>query len=195
MAGNASDIALASNAMLLLGGSTIASFTEESAEAQIAANLFEHSYRLLLATHRWRFAVKQERLARLTQTPEKIFNYMFQLPTDIIYLIRTIDSQRYEIYGDKLYSNSTDVTIEYVYNIESDKIPSHFAKAVEFYLASQFAIPLTGDTEKASYYTQQYEKALVKAKFIDSSARPNQTFVNNRYTDVRNRGSRSSGNY
>lgn len=185
MAGNASDIALASNAMLLLGGKTIASFTEESAESQISANLFEHSYRFLLSTHRWRFAVKQERLARLTQTPEELFSYMFQLPTDIIYLIRTIDNQRYEVYEDKLYSNSTDVTIEFVFEISSDKIPSHFAKAVEFYLASQFAIPLTGDIDKASYYTQQYEKALIKAKFIDSSSRPNQTFVNNRYTNAR----------
>jgi len=198
MAGNASDIALASNAMLLLGGSTIASFTEESAESQIAANLFEHSYRYVLAVHRWRFAVKQEKLARLTAEPEALFNYQFQLPTDIIYLIRTIDNQRYEVYEDKLYSNSTEVTIEFVYDIDSDKIPSHFAKAVEYYLASQFAIPLTGDTEKASYYSAQYEKAVVKAKFIDSSSRPNQTFINNRYTDVRNRGSstlRGSGNY
>lgn len=198
MAGNASDIALASNAMLLLGGSTISSFTEESAESQIASNLFEHSYKYILSSHRWRFAVKQEQLPRLVATPDKLYSYQFQLPTDLLYLIRTIDSQNYERYGDKIYSNSLEVHIEYVYDIESDKVPSYFSKMMEFYLASQFAIPLTGDTEKASYYTQQFEKSLVKAKFIDSSARPNQTFINNRYTDVRHRGSgglRGSGNY
>jgi len=185
MAGSASDIALASNAMLLLGGSTIASFTDGSAEAEIAANLFEHSYKSTLSGHRWRFAVKQVKLARLTATPEALFSYQFQLPTDILYLFRTIDNQRYEVYGDRLYSNATEVTIEYVYDIESDKVPSYFAKMFEFYLASQFAIPLTGDLDKASYYKSEYEKALTRAKFLDSSSRPNQTFINNRYTDVR----------
>ena len=196
MAGNASDIALASNAMLLLGGKTIASFTDGSTESQIASNLFEHSYKFLLSVHRWRFAVKQEKLARLTAAPEALFSYQFQLPIDIIYLIRTIDNQRYEIYGDKLYSNSLEVTVEFVHNVNSDMIPSYFAKVVEYYLAFQFAVPLTGDLDKASFYEGQYNKALIKAKFTDSSSRPNQTFINNRYTDVRNHGSlRGSGNH
>jgi len=186
MAGRASDIALASNAMILLGGKAIASFEESSAESQIASNLFEHSYKSVLSSHRWRFAVKQAKLARLTEKPESIFSYQFQLPTDNIYLIRAINDRNYEIYGDKLYSNALEVTIEHVFDIKTDNIPSYFAKMFEFYLASQFAIPLTGDIDKASYFTQVYEKALIKAKFADSSARPNQTFINNRYTDIRN---------
>ena len=196
MAGNSSDIALASNAMLLLGGSTISSFTEESTESQIASNLFEHAYKFVLSSHRWRFAVKQEQLPQLVVKPDKLYSYQYQLPTGMLYLIRTVDNQRYEIYGDKLYANANEVFIEYVYEVSSDKLPSYFAKMFEFYLASQFAIPLTGDIEKASYYSQQYEKAIVKAKFLDSSSRPNQTFINNRYTDVRHGGSRrGSGNY
>lgn len=198
MAGNSSDVALASNAMLLLGGKTIASFTDGSTEAQIASNLFEHSYKAVLSEHRWRFAVKQEKLARLSQKPEALFTYQFQMPTDILYLIRTIDTQRYEIYGDKLYSNSLEITVEYVFRVASDKIPSYFAKMFEYYLAFQFAIPLTGDLDKASFYKGLYREGLMKAKHIDSSARPNQTFINNRYTDVRNRGSstlRGSGSF
>ena len=105
MAGNASDIALASNAMILLGGKTISSFTDGSTESQIASNLFEHSYKYILSGHRWRFAVKQEKLARLVQAPEALFSYQFQLPTDILYLIRPIDNQRYEIYEDKQADN------------------------------------------------------------------------------------------
>jgi len=198
MAGNASDIALASNAMLLLGGNTIASFTDSSTEAQIASNLYEHSYKFLLSGHRWRFAVKQAKLARLVQAPEALFSYQFQLPIDLLYLIRPIDNQRYEIYGDKFYSNAEEVTIEYVCNISSDRIPSYFAKAVEYYLAFQFAVPLTGDLDKASFFEGQANKALIKAKTLDSSARPNQTFINNRYTDVRHNGGnglRGSGSY
>ncbi len=198
MAGNSSDVSLASNAMLLLGGKTIASFTDGSTESQIASNLFEHSYKFVLSQHRWRFAVKQIKLARLLEKPEAVFSYKFQLPIDLLYLIRTVDNQSYEIYGDKLYTNSLEVTVEYVFSVATDKLPSYFAKMFEFYLASQFAIPLTGDINKATYYSQQYEKGLIKAKFMDSSSRPNQTFINNRYTDIRNSGSatlRGSGSY
>lgn len=185
MAGSASDIALASNAMLLLGGSQIASFTEQSTESQIAANLFEHSYKTVLASHRWRFAVKQVALARLVAAPEALFSYQYQLPTDLLYLIRTINNENYEIYGDKLYTNSEAITIEYVCDIPSDRIPSYFAKAMEYYLASQFAVPLTGDLDKASYYDDKYLKAIIKAKTIDSSARPSAELDLGRYTRVR----------
>ena len=188
MAGSASDVSLSSNAMILLGGSTIASFTEQSAESEIAANLFDHSYKAILTEHRWRFATRQATLARLSAKPNDIYEYQFQLPTDLLYLIRAVTVQDYEIFEDKLYTNHTEVHIEYIYNISSDKVPSYWTKMFEYYLASQFAIPLTGDVEKASYYGQQYEKAKVKAKFADSSQRPARAFTYNRYADARRTG-------
>jgi len=185
MAGNASDVQLASNALLLLGHRAIASFTESDSGAEIASNLFEHSYKSILSSHRWRFATKQGRLSRLVAKPQSVYSHQFQLPVDLVYLIRAISVHDYEIYQDKLYCNSLDVSIEYIYDIDSSYLPSYYAKMFEFYLASQFAIPITGDIDKASYYSQQYEKALVKAKFTDSSQRPNDAFGYNPYVDVR----------
>ena len=185
MAGNSSDVSLASNALLLLGHRAIASFTESDSGAEVASNLFEHSYRAVLSSHRWRFATKQARLSRLTASPQSVYSYQFQLPSDMVYLIRAIGVENYEIYEEKLYSNSNDVSIEYIYDIDSSYLPSYYAKMFEFYLASQFAIPITGDIDKASYYAREYEKALVKAKFTDSSQRPNDAFSYNPYVDVR----------
>ena len=54
-----SAIQLASNALLLLGHDPISSFTESTAGAQIASNLYETTYESLLTQHRWRFASKQ----------------------------------------------------------------------------------------------------------------------------------------
>jgi hypothetical protein len=183
MAGNAADISLASNALILLGHEPIASFTETTAGAQVAENLFENSYKSILTTHRWRFATKQAQLARLAAAPLSAFNHQFQMPSDLLYLIRGI--RNYEVYEDKIYANEQTMEIEYIYDISADRLPSYYAKMFEFYLASQFAIPITGDIEKASFYTQQYEKALVRAKFADSSQRPNDAFIDSPYTDVR----------
>lgn len=185
MAGSASDISLSSNAMILLGGNTITSFSEETTEARVASNLFDHSFKAILSQFRWRFATKQAELARLVATPESVYTYQFQLPVDLLYLSNTIDVEDFELYEDKLYTNHTEVKIEYIYNIASDKIPAYFAIMFEFYLASKFAIPLTGDIDKASYYTQQYEKALQKARFADSTQRPIQGFIADRYIRAR----------
>ena len=185
MAGNAADISLASNALLLLGHDPIASFTEATAGAEIAENLYEHSYKAILTTHRWRFATKQARLAKLAAKPLSVFSNQFQMPTDLLYLIRPVNVRNYEVYEDKIYAHEDSLDIEYIYDIASDMLPSYYAKMFEFYLASQFAIPITGDIDKASYFSQQYEKALIKAKFADSSQRPNDAFLDSPYTDVR----------
>jgi hypothetical protein len=185
MAGNSSDVSLASNALLLLGHRAIASFEDSDSGAEVASNLFEHSYKSILSLHRWRFATKQCELSRLAASPKSVYKYQFQLPADLIYVIRAIGIEDYEIYHEQLYCNSIEVYIEYIYDIDSSYLPSYFAKMFEFYLASQFAIPITGDIDKASYYTQQYEKALVRAKFADSSQRPNDAFSYNPYVDVR----------
>jgi len=185
MAGNAADISLASNALILLGHEPISSFEETTAGAQVAANLYDHSYKSILTTHRWRFATKQAKLARLSAEPQNVYKYQFQMPTDLLYMIRVVNVREYEVYEDKVYSHQKDIDIEYIYEIDSDRLPSYYAKMFEYYLASQFSIPITGDIDKASFYSQQYEKALIKAKFADSSQRPNDAFVDSPYTDVR----------
>jgi len=185
MAGNAAEISLSSNALLLLGHQPIASFTEGTAGSQVAENLFEHSYKAVLTTYRWRFATKQAKLARLVATPNNVYTYQFQLPVDLLYLIRAVSVYDYEIYEDKLYTNEESIDIEYTYNVSADKLPSHYAKMFEFYLAAQFSIPITGDLEKAQFYNAKYERALSQAKFADASQRPNQEFEYSPYADAR----------
>ena len=185
MAGSTTDVGIASNALILLGHQPIASFTEPTAGAEVASNLFETTYQALLTSHRWRFASKQAVLSRLTATPIHGFNYQFQLPIDIIYLTQLVESADYEIYGDKLYTNSPTATIDYTYNVAPDKLPAYYIKALEFLLASQFAVPVTGDIDKAKLYHTMYLDQLRKAKFADSTQRPQDTFMDSPYTDVR----------
>ena len=184
MTGTTSNISLASNALLLLGHETIASFDEGTAGATIAANLYENSYLSLLTTHRWRFAAKKAQLARLVETPLNEYNYAFQLPSDCIYLIKTT-SCTYQIYGDKLYSNDLEVEAEYTYRVDEANLPPYFTKMFEFFLSSQFALSLTGDMEKGNYFSRMYLFELKKAKFADSTQHPQESFIDNPYVNVR----------
>lgn len=185
MAGSTTDVGIASNALILLGHQPIASFTEPTAGAEVASNLFETTYQSLLVTHRWRFASKKATLSRLSAAPINEWNYQFQLPIDLLYLITVDGASDYEIYEDKLYCNSQTVIIDYTYNVAPDKLPAYYIKALEYHLASQFAIPVTGDIDKADLYHKMFFKQLKMAKYADSTQRPQDTFMDSPYTDVR----------
>lgn len=180
-----SAIQLASNALLLLGHDPISSFTESTAGAQIASNLYETTYKSLLTQHRWRFASKQAIASRLAGTPINEFTYQFQIPSDCLYLIRTT-TENYEVFEDRIFANVSELNIEYIFRIPENRLPPYFAKAFEFFLAAQFAIPITGSLEKANFYINVYKDQLRIAKFTDSTQRPQDTFIDSPYTDVRN---------
>jgi len=183
--GTTTDISLSSNALLLIGHSSIASFDEQTAGATIASNLYQSSYHSMLTTYRWRFATKKVALARLSAAPLNGYTYQFQLPVDLLYLISPLNIVNYEIYEDKLYCNEPTVQIDYTYTVAEDKLPAYFIKAFEFFLASQFALPITGSLDKMNAMQTAYTYQLRMARHTDSSQRPSDTLPVNPYVDAR----------
>lgn len=181
----ASAIKINSNALILLGHTPISTFSDPGSGAQVAANLYETSYRAMLSDHRWRFATKKVQLARLSTAPDNEFSYQFQLPTDLITLIKLQETGNYEIYGDKVYTNRTTCNIDYVYRIDESFLTPSFTKALEFFLAAQYAIPVTGNSTRMKEYTSLYEAQLRRAKHTDSAERPNTGIIDSPFTDVR----------
>lgn len=179
-------ISIASSALVLIGHSTINSFDDGTAGATVANQFYNTSYEALLQLHRWRFATKQATLTRLSEEPlMDEYTYTFQLPTDMLYLIKTEHTANYEVYEDKLFSNHINMKIDYIFKPKEDKLPAYFVKMMEFYLASQFAVPVTGNATRAQTYMIAYEKSLLQAKHIDSSQRPNRAIRSNPYINVR----------
>ena len=183
-----SGISIASNALLLLGHEPISSFTEGTAGATIAANLYENSYLAVLSNHRWRFATKTQQLARLTEEPLiEGYRYAYQLPSDLLYLqsINEGATDRYNVYETKLYTNDENVIADYTYRVDEDKLPPYFTKMLEFYLAAQFALSLTGDMQKGEYFSKMYLNEIKRAKWADSTQQPQNLFVDSQYVNVR----------
>lgn len=185
MAGNASAISIASNSLILLGHAPISSFTEPGAGAQAVSNLYRSSYLNLLSIHRWRFATKKMVLSRLVEKPLNNYLYQYQLPSDLVYLIKTERTQDYEVYEDKLYSNYSTVSVDYIYEVSESALPHYFIKAFEFYLASQLAIPVTANSTRMAEYSQLFETQLKRARFADSTQRPVDIRDQSEYVDVR----------
>lgn len=183
----ATSIDMSSNALVLIGDEPISSFDDPGAGAQAAANLYPVTYQDVLATHPWSFALKEQKLNRLTQEPDDLTNYKYayQMPTDLIRLWAIFPQSNYVIVGTLLYSNENELLARYVYQPEETILPAHFVKSMEYRLASEFAISITENTSRAEFYMQKYLIEAAKARNIDSQGRPQQPIIDSPFVDVR----------
>jgi hypothetical protein len=193
----ASDIDIASNALLLIGDSPISSFSEEGAGATVAAALYPDTYDKLLSEHPWSFAFKEQQLNRLSEAPDPLtnFNNAFQLPTDLIRLWAILPHSNYVIVGSLLYSNQEELLARYIFRPPETSLPPHFVKFFEYALASDFAISVTEDIQKAQYYAAKSQVAGAKARSVDSQGRPQIGIIDSPFVDVRMGGDTLSGRF
>ena len=77
-------------------------------------NLYDLLYPALLAQDNWRFNVRLQQLNKLVETPiVDAWRNIFQLPSDYLALIRLYPRSDFQIYEDKVFSNSNELTAEY----------------------------------------------------------------------------------
>lgn len=183
----ASDIDIASNALILIGHDPISSFTDTGSGAQAAANLFPDTYLQVLSEHPWSFALKEQQLSRLSATPdsETGYAYAFQIPVDMVRLWVIMPYSNYVIVGELLYSNQNSLIARYIYDPGVTKLPPHVIKTLEYRLASDFAMLVTEDINKSQFFEAKYLDMLGRAKSIDSQGRPQQAIIDSPFTNVR----------
>lgn len=193
-----SSIDIASNALLLVGDEPITAFDEPGAGAQAAKSLYPETKKRLLSEHPWSFAMKQQRLNRLSQTPDDLtnFQYAFQLPTDLIRIWNMQPHCDYILVGNLLYANQREILATYIYNVDEVNLPPHFVKSLEYSLAADFAISVTEDENKAGLYARKAVNAGAQAMAIDSQGRPQVGIIDSPLIDVRHGGlSRFRGSF
>jgi len=179
-----SDISICSNALILLGGESISSFQDGTTAATISSHLYTTTYHAMLTETRWHFATRTAKLARHTEAPDNGWMYKFQLPVDCMYVVKCSD-KRYEVYERDIFADHEDILIEYVYPVKEENLPMYFTKALEYNLAAQFAIPLTGNTSRGEFYASAYQTAVKKARWADASQRPNDAIEDSPYLTSR----------
>jgi hypothetical protein len=181
----ATDIEICSNALIMVGHGPIASFTDGGAGANTASALYLTTYESLLSQYRWRFASAKATLNKLTATPLNDWPNAFQLPSNYIVGVGIHPRVDYEIFEDKLYSNTDAVDIDYIFKPSETTLPGYFQRLLEFNLASIFAIPVTDNSTKAEEYRKMYEDQLRRARFTDSQARPSDAIIDSPLIDAR----------
>lgn len=190
----ASDIDIASNALVLIGANPINSFDEPGAGAAAAKALYEPTLLAMLTRTYWRFAIKKQSLNLLSQTPLNEFQYAFQLPTDNLKVLKTYPRSWYKIYRDLIYSNTQSLAIDYVFRPETSGIPDYFVFALQYKLAADFALSVTDDLNKNALFEEKFQLALAEAYAADAQQNPQTPIVDQPFTDVRFGGEFLGGN-
>lgn len=179
-------IDIISNAFLLIGTPTINSLNDGSSRANVAANLYETTLKGLLTKTRWRFAIARQSLNRLVEKPAHTYEYAYQLPSDCLMPISVYPVDlNYETFGDKLYSNMTEVTLDYINRPDESKFPAYFVKLLEYRLAVEFAIPITENRALKETLSVDMMRQLDAAMYADSQGRPPKRPVDRPFINVR----------
>lgn len=183
----ASKIDLVSSALVLIGDKPINSLTGNDRRQVVANNLYDNIVKNELSKHRWGFARKKAQLSLTTETPvDNEWRSIYQLPTDIIVLIKLYPNANYQILGDKVYTNvSQALYCDYIYDTPESEWPYYFSKMIEYALAIDFSTSIRDSSTIQQNMAALYESAARNARYQDSQQHPQIPIQNRPFIDVR----------
>lgn len=161
MATGDTKLTICNDAILMLGGRPISSFSEGTDNSQIADRLYNDIKVMCLTMYPWSFSFKKVQLARTLNTPVTEWKYEYQIPGDVISGPRALfDSSSpgarpvtwWEKFEDKILTSYEQVWIDYQFDPAEDRLPSYFVQLLKYMLAWHFAEPLTDQFTKGDYW-------------------------------------------
>lgn len=183
----ASKIDLISQALILIGDNPINSLAGNSRAQTVSVNLYGSIAHAELSKFRWSFARKKAQLSKLVDVPiDGEYDHIYQLPTDLITLIKIEPNINYEVYGDKIYCNyNQSMWCDYIYTAAESEWPHYFASVMKYALALEFAPSIRDSTSSQANIAAQYEDAARRARLADSQQRPPRAIVHRPFIDSR----------
>lgn len=164
----ASDISISNQALIIIGGETITSLTEDSQEARLCNELFYPSLNTLLQEHPFNFSLKRATLAQSATAPEWEYTYAYPLPSECLQVIAFEDEgygYEFVIEDGSVLTNQATCKIKYVSEMtDMNKLSPIFRQAFTAYLASQLSPFLTNTAGYAQGAAQQFMLYMKKAK-------------------------------
>ncbi len=168
-----SRIDLCSRALLKIGAGVIGSLDDGTAEADVAANLYDYIRDGLLSAHPWNFATTRKKLAVLSSNDDSDLVNTFALPADCLRVLSAGSGGSgaglvYRLYQGRLHTNASEVVLTYVFRASEADDPPFFSKVLITHLAAEFCIPLTDSTSRWESLHKLAEAELRSAKLIDA---------------------------
>ncbi len=179
-------ISICTSALLMIGADEISSFSDETREAKLCANLYPTTRDSLLQQHPWRFSLGQVKLAKLTDKPLYGYSYAYQLPSGFL---RVIEAERgeFSIYEDAIYSNQPELNITYQFRPQETAMPAYFSRVLELKMAEILAVAVSEELAKSNVFAEKVRQEVIRARSIDSQQQTNFEIESNNFllTEIR----------
>lgn len=183
----ATDIEICSRALILLGDKPIASLTEGTGRATIAANLYPQAKRAMLRKHVWNCAIKRVALTALTGAPAYEWSNWFAKPGDWVRLldVGNCGKDDYAFEGNRILANQTSLKLRYVAEVTEGMWDASLTDVMVLRMAADMAYPITKSTSLAELKLAEFKQALREAKAIDGQENPPDEFGDSPFLEVR----------
>ncbi len=169
-----SDVDICNQALVLIGDSPIAAFTDANDRAVVAKRFYESTRDATLRAHPWNFAITRKTLALEAAVPEFGWDHQFALPTDPLCLrILEVNEDApgnipFAIEGRKLLTDESSIKIKFIAQIKDPNLfDSLFVDAFSARLAAKFAIALTKQDDLVKTAWGLYQGMIQEAKTIN----------------------------
>ncbi len=179
-------IGLISKALILIGETPLQSLSDDRYGATVGSNLFELIYENELQSNPWRFSMKKAALARLVATPLNQYAYAYQIPTDCLLARHVYPRSKYEIFGDRIYTDHTSVELDYQFKPDITAVPAYFSMLMIYALARDMVSPITESDTGVKTFAAKYVPQRDRAMYADAQARPPTMVQDSPFTDSRN---------
>jgi len=174
-----SSVTICNIALIALGEDPITSLSDNNKRAILCNARYDDIRRALLRSHPWNFAKKQAQLAADPMAPLFDYQTRFAVPTDFMRFYRESaddDMATWDIMADGttgslfIYCNETaPLNVIYVYDCQDPtEFDSLFVQALAYQIASELAIPLTQNSQRAQQGLAIMEGKLSIARLVGS---------------------------
>lgn len=153
-------IDICNRSLIRLGAETITGF-DDGDKGTTCSVIYNALRDALLVMRAWRFTMQKVQLSRLVAAPENEWTYAFQLPTDMLAGPRAVfDSDdvgaqpftEFEIFGDKLFADATEIYVDYQVTVTESKMPPWFAELLVLAMCAAIGPNITDNKGIAAEY-------------------------------------------
>ncbi len=191
------NIEICNQALTICDVETIASFSDLSRAAEIAAVQYDLVLASMLSKNEWSFNVSFIELNQTLETQEK-WQYAYSLPSDLLQ-IRSVETQagrvlahdRWVREGSFIYSNEKRLWMRYSNLVSPVQMPAYFQEALVWNLASVFGATLAVASDRVDFFRSQAVVKLREALRTDNLQKPPKPFLpleNSTWLHARNGG-------
>lgn len=171
-------IGVVNGALSLLSDRQIGGFDDGTSLSNLAKLRFPEALDAVLEAHPWNFAHHYQALVKELETPpDGTWGHQFTWPTSPFCIAPRETIPRDEAWavgvnnlGERIiYANIETLTIGYTVRAGNTRLWSPLARsALTYYLASEFALFVTGQAEKRAQWWNAFQEVLVTATSSDS---------------------------